>query len=43
MAIFQFLKTAAAATLDFKIFEILTVGTMKRVKLRHHAKCRGQR
>jgi len=43
MAIFQFLKTAAAAMLDFKILEILTGGMMKRVKLRQLAKCRGER
>jgi len=37
MAIFQFWKMAAAI-LNFEIFEILTVGTLKRVKLRDHAK-----
>jgi len=38
MAIYQFLKMAAATILDFQILEILTVGTLNRAKLRHHAK-----
>jgi len=38
IAIFQFFKMAAAAILDFRNFEFLTVGAVKRVKLRHHAK-----
>ena len=43
MAIFRFLKTAAAAMLDFYIFEILLSRNAERVKLRHRAKCRGER
>ena len=35
---FQFFKMAAAAILDFGNFKFLTVGTLKRVKLRPHAK-----
>jgi len=31
---------AAAAILDFRNFNFLTVGTVKRVKLHQHAKCR---
>jgi len=31
MAIFRFFKMAAAANLDFQIFEILTIGRLKRV------------
>jgi len=38
MVISQFSKMAAAAILDFKIFEILMVGTVKRVELHHRAK-----
>ena len=39
----QFSKMAAAAILDFKIFEILMVGTVKRVELHHRAKfCRNR-
>jgi len=34
---------AATALLDFKNFEILTTGTVKRVKLRHRAKFRRNR
>jgi len=37
MAIFQFSKIAAAAILDIQILEILTVGTLKRAKLRQRA------
>jgi len=33
MAIFRFFKMAASAILDFKIFEILTIGTFKGAKL----------
>jgi len=40
VAVLRFFKMAAAAMLDFKIFEILTVGTVRRVELRHHAKFR---
>jgi len=43
MAIFRFYKMVAAAILNFYIFEILTVGTYKRAKLRHHAKFRRNR
>jgi len=35
MAIFRFYKMAAAAILNFQIFEILIVGTVTRAKLRH--------
>ena len=35
---FSILKHGAAATLDFKIFENLTIGTVKSVELRDHAK-----
>jgi len=35
MAIFRFFKISAAAILDFEFFEILTVGTIKEVKLCH--------
>ena len=38
MADFRFFKMAAAATLDFGNFKFLTVGTLKRVELRLHAK-----
>ena len=38
MAIFRFFKMAAAAILDFWKLKFLTVGTLKRVKLRLHAK-----
>ena len=38
MADFRFFKMAAAAILDFGNFEFLTVGTLKRVELRLHAK-----
>jgi len=34
---------ATAAILDYKIFEILMVGTLKRAKLHHHAKFRSDR
>jgi len=34
---------AAAAILDYKNFKVLTVGTVKRVELRHCAKFRGTR
>ena len=40
MAIFLFFKMAAAAILDFRNFKFLTVGAVKRVELRHHAKFR---
>ena len=33
-------RMAAAAILDFLIFEILAVGTLKRAKLRHRIKLR---
>jgi len=37
-------KMAAAAILNFKIFEILTIGTLKRVKLHHCVKfCRNRK
>jgi len=38
MAIFPFLKMAAAAILDFSNFKFLTVEHLKRVELRRHAK-----
>ena len=38
MADFRLFKMAAAAILDFGKFKFLTVGTLKRVKLRLHAK-----
>ena len=38
IADFQFFKMAAAAILDFGNFKFLTVGTLKRVELRLHAK-----
>ena len=38
MANFRFFKMAAAAILDFANFEFLTVGTLKRIELRLHAK-----
>jgi len=38
MADFRFFKMAAAAILDFGNFVFLTVGTLKRVELRPHAK-----
>jgi len=37
---YKFAKMAAAAIWDFKILEILTVGTLKRVKLCHCVKFR---
>ena len=37
---FGFLKMAAAAILDFRNFDFLTVGCVTSVKLRHHAKFR---
>ena len=40
MAIFQFFSMAAAAIVNFKILKFLTVGAVKRVELRHHAKFR---
>ena len=40
MAIFDFLSMAAAAIVDFKIFNFLTVGTFKMVELHHCAKFR---
>ena len=43
MAIFKFFKMAAAAILDFRNFKFLTVGTLKRVELRHRAKFRWNR
>ena len=43
MADFRFFKMAAAAILDFGNFKFLTVGTLKRVELRLHAKfCRNR-
>ena len=41
MAIFRFFKMAAAAILDFQNVEILGVEWVKRVKVRHRAKLRG--
>ena len=41
--IFPFFKMASAAILDFLIFEILTVGTVKRIQLHKRAKFRGDR
>ena len=38
IADFRFFKMAAAAILDFGNFKFLTVGTLKRVELRLHAK-----
>ena len=38
MADLRFFKMAAAAILDFGNFEFLTVGTLKSVELRLHAK-----
>ena len=38
MADFRFFEMAAAATLYFGNFKFLTVGTLKRVELRLHAK-----
>ena len=35
---FRFFKMAAAATLDFRSFKFLTVGSVKRVELRQHTK-----
>jgi len=43
MAIFRFFKMAAAAILDFEIFEILTVETLSTVKLCHYVKFRRNR
>jgi len=40
---FDFFKVAATAILDFKNFEILTVGRAKRVKMRLLTKFRGDR
>ena len=38
MAIFRIFKMAAAAILDFQNFKLLTVGWLKRVKIRCRAK-----
>ena len=38
MAIFRLFKMAAAAILDFRNFEFLTVGTVKMFEMLHHAK-----
>jgi len=43
MAILLRFKKATAAILDFYIFEILTITAVKKIKLRHHAKFRGDR
>jgi len=43
MAILWFFKMAAAAILDFRNFEFLTVETVKRVELHEHAKFRQNR
>jgi len=43
MAIFRFFKMAAAAILDFRNFEFLTVGCVTNVKLRHRSKFRRNR
>jgi len=40
MVIFRFFKMAAAAIFDIGNFQFLTVGTVKRVELRHCAKFR---
>ena len=40
MAIFQFFKMAVAAILDFENFKFLTVGRLKRVEMRCHARVR---
>ena len=40
MANFQFIKMAAVAIVDFKIFKFLTVETVKRVELHQCAKFR---
>jgi len=40
---FRFLKMAVAAILDFRNFEFLTVGTVNRAELHHHAKFRQNR
>ena len=40
IVIVRFFKMAADAILDFRNFKSLTVGTVKRVELRHHAKFR---
>jgi len=40
IAMFGFLRMAASAILDFLIFKFITVRTVKRVELRHHAKFR---
>ena len=43
MADFRFLKMVAAAILDFGNFKFLTIGTIKRVKMRLLAKfCRNR-
>ena len=41
IAIFLVLKMAAAANLDFQNVEILGIGTLPAVKMRHGAKFRG--
>jgi len=38
MTIFRFFKMAAAAIWNFYIFEILMLGTLKRIELRQRAK-----
>ena len=38
MADFRFFKMASAAILDFAKFKFLTVGTLKSIELRPHAK-----
>jgi len=43
MVIFRFFKMAAAAILDFRNFEFLTVGRVTSVELRHRAKFRQNR
>jgi len=43
MTIFGFFKMAAIVILDFYIFETLTVGTIKGVKLRQSTKFHGDR
>jgi len=41
---FDFFENGGRRHVGFLIFlKISTVGTLKRVKLRNHAKCRGQR
>jgi len=43
MAIFRFVKMAAAAMLNFLNYKFITVGRIIRVELRHRAKFCGDR